>query len=319
LYKGIKQLKEIFMVELDKEEVKARYEAGENLREIASSLGVLTQSVREVLIDMGFNLKMRRGLKATNIEAIKADFENGVPLEEIAEKNSISQATLRNRLKLCGINSVVRKMPLPPKDLLISELENEGGLKGLHEKYGRTYAQLRREVLALGIQPKGSLRSPHRHFDHLPLKDEDVVRDYLSGMSSRKIAKKYGTSYQTICNRLERANVQRRPKGGPSLIHEHKEQVLKAHSEGLSNQAIAKKLGLSPPSVSKIITSEGLKANGVASLNLDVEYLWSLYSQGMLLREISEEVGVCSMTIRRHLLNAGYTLRPRGTKKKDSP
>ena len=303
---------------MDLKELENLYVKGTDLQEIARRFNVRAQKVRKALLNMGYEVHLRRGIKDIDPAQVRAWVEEGRSVKEISLALRMSQSTLRLLMKEHGV-STKGSLSLPPKEVLEKELATEGGLKGLHEKYGMKYASFRRAVLKLGIKPTGNLRSPHPGKGRADnIEDDDIVREYLEGMTLRALGKKYGLSRQTIANRLEAKDVERRSKGFPSHAQRKHtydyELALKLHAQGMTTSEIAGQIKTSNQNIYKLLRSRDLNPNVKSKKEVrDVEKLWELY-QTKGLREIGLIVGLSAMTVRRLLIEAGYKTRSRGGK-----
>jgi DNA-binding CsgD family transcriptional regulator len=86
---------------------------------------------------------------------------------------------------------------------------------------------------------------------------EQVVELYGLGLSTYKLACRFGTDRHTITGHLRRGGVslRSRHKLTPKLV----EQAVQLYADGQSLATIGKQLGLSPTTVGKALTTAGIR------------------------------------------------------------
>lgn len=98
-----------------------------------------------------------------------------------------------------------------PVESLIKEYKKGFSTVDLANKFGINKSTARRILIKEGIILRSKEETSNKGKKHRKdLLDEDVIQDYLSGMSSVKIAEKYKTSTSTVIQRLKKAGIQRR-------------------------------------------------------------------------------------------------------------
>src|SRR5437016_3988707 len=88
-----------------------------------------------------------------------------------------------------------------------------------------------------------------------------IAELYLRGNDTYTIAKLFGCSATAIGDKLKRANVSLRPPGNKNGLYaiDRDKKILELYSEGLTSRAIAKKLGVSSATISRIVNTAGVE------------------------------------------------------------
>jgi DNA-binding CsgD family transcriptional regulator len=105
------------------------------------------------------------------------------------------------------------------------------------------------------------VRSSANGQEKLTLKQRDeVVRRYVAGETSRKLAAQYGVSYLTVLSSVRRAGEQVRSKSSPSMFTEEQEQkICNKYSNGAGISDLSLMFNCADCTIYKV-----LKTNGVA-------------------------------------------------------
>lgn len=128
---------------------------------------------------------------------------------------------------------------------------------------------------ALGISPTTAYRIAKRNgikVDHdvgkrrkrrtTPEQDAEIVRRYLAGESAQSIANDFGFSmHLSVIKRVREAGVDSRPPG-PYFRHVTEEQaaeIKRLRDEGMSQEDIGRRLGISQPRISRFLIENGMR------------------------------------------------------------
>jgi transposase-like protein len=249
-----------------------------------------------------------------DLDELLEKFEGGSTITELAREFGLSYGTIRNKLAQKGVTDFKRRYNLPSKEVLAEELKKEGGMKALHKKYNMSYATFRTQILKMGLEPKGELRSPieKKAKDSTP----KILELYEEGTSSREISKKVGLSHQGVINRLRDEGVEIRNRGFSLSKCPEKEDL----AEMLENNAtlidLCTRFDVSEASMRKYLKRYDLSSpRHSTEKSYPIEKVWAEYQAGAILTELAEKYGGCAMTIRRHLKKAGYELRKQGARR----
>lgn len=91
---------------------------------------------------------------------------------------------------------------------------------------------------------------------------DDVVRRYLANESAASIAQSYGCNPWTVRNILRQRDITVRMRGAKwvEITPEQEKQMVQMYEvEGISQMAIARRMGLTQPNVSRILRRNGVK------------------------------------------------------------
>lgn len=73
---------------------------------------------------------------------------------------------------------------------------------------------------------------------------DQVISDYLSGMSASACGRKHGIDTHTVLSNLTKRGIVTRPRPGPRLAGETLQRARDLRAQGLSYQAIGDELGV---------------------------------------------------------------------------
>jgi DNA-directed RNA polymerase specialized sigma24 family protein len=74
---------------------------------------------------------------------------------------------------------------------------------------------------------------------------DQLVQDYLGGLSAGATARKYGVNTQTVLNQLKKRGILSRPNPGPVIAGQNLKEALVLRAEGWTYAAIGEKYGVS--------------------------------------------------------------------------
>lgn len=138
-------------------------------------------------------------------------------------------------------------------------------------------------------------------------RDKQIVEKYLAGMSTPDISKQLNVCRETVRSALKTAGaVAQRKK---QLIS----QVIHLRSVGMSLYEIVDKVGITRPTVTKILKAEGLDTKNIRINNPNKnsfrhKQVIDLYNQGNSLQTISDKVGYVIATVRNVIRKSGIEL-----------
>lgn len=265
-----------------------------------------------------------------NRRAIVKDYKSGMTALQVADKYGVNESTVTKHLKLAGVK--IRGFPqkiLPSDFKDILRMAKEGmPWQQIADKYDVDKVMIIRIVNRMGFHrpPKGyGFLSTEKELEQLV---EESLR-----MTLYEMALKHNTTVTVIRSRLARAGVLRKkmdepgkivpgkmrlPRRGPYLHLETNqalvERVRKLRTTGVSNEAIAKKLGISPHVVQNIIIRYDFPRrppHRKISAE-DAAAMLKLHLAGVHSREIARRmnrVGVYPETVRYILRKQGVDLQ----------
>jgi DNA invertase Pin-like site-specific DNA recombinase len=94
------------------------------------------------------------------------------------------------------------------------------------------------------------------------------------------------------------------------LGEERVAELLARYTDGTSAHAIGLEFGISTASVMRLVRSHGLEPHDRVVSDEIVREAAKLYDSGLSLQRVADQVGTNKSTVRRALLDAGFSLRP---------
>ncbi|MBC2392006.1 hypothetical protein [Listeria booriae] len=194
------------------------YESGLSTFELGLKYGVEAGAIRYRLKKAGIKLRPLAHKRDDKVELpmeqiLKEYLDEGISAMKLGIKYKVSYETLRYRLKKEGVQLRKKGYVL---DLPIVEIvaEYNAGISAyeLCKKYKVTNTTILKRLREAGVQIRPKELGGIKNRANLPM--EEVKAEYLAGMSSVALGKKYGVSSITILKRLRGAGVQIRLRGG---------------------------------------------------------------------------------------------------------
>jgi Helix-turn-helix domain len=87
-------------------------------------------------------------------------------------------------------------------------------------------------------------------------------------------------------------------------------ELVVRYAEGTSAHAVGLEFSISAASVMRLVRSHGLEPHDRMMSDEVVRAAAKLYASGLSLQRVADQVGTNKSTIRRALLDAGFTIRP---------
>lgn len=230
----------------------------------------------------------------------------GYSCRKIAEMTGFGKTTVTNQLRKEGID-VGKRFPSETEiDEWVLAFSKGVSPRKLSKQYGFDDETIRSHLKKRGIKmnPVGG-RLIHSH-------DQDVLwqEDYLSGMSEREIAEKYGASGTTVSARLRTMGTEMR-KG-----YETNKQVtdalvsafLQEYEQGLSSVETGDKHGFSSTTVLKYLKEAGVDT-GPLIKEQDKSCISDRYQNGESPQTIAADYGITDQYVRMILKDRGIAIR----------
>jgi DNA-binding CsgD family transcriptional regulator len=222
--------------------LRAEYEGGKSILEIAQTVGLTDEAVRRRLHRAGTPLRPRGwSRESRTLDArLRAQYEGGRTVAELGQEHPCSSKEIRRRLKRAGV--VLRpKSPNVDPDFLRKEYESGQTLNSLSLALGLSIYAIRRRLIRAGVV----LRPTGRRAATAPTEANLALRAaYEAGKTVADLAQERGISRQGVEHHLRRAgalSTDRRLKIPWDL-----NQCLRAEYEsGKTQQELALKWGCS--------------------------------------------------------------------------
>jgi DNA-directed RNA polymerase specialized sigma24 family protein len=147
--------------------------------------------------------------------------------------------------------------------------------------------------------------------------EEEVIEKYKKGMTAKEIASQYGLSDPPVLKVLKRAgydpykdNQERKKK----LSAGQKEEIAKAYKKGETAQQLAKKYGVTDPTIKKALLEMAIDVRSYSEAqgglkDAEIEELIDLYKEGWNTVRLAEKYGIGDGTVGRYLDRAGVQKR----------
>lgn len=198
--------------------------------------------------------------RKSSFEHIRNSIANEPLLEDITDEDVKAILEIIEENKRYPVKEIIR--------LYTVEMESCENIGKQFGYCGGTISRiLERNNVPRRIGAPVGVPSPRR----IELPEQEIVKLYESGLSTHKLAEKYGVSRIVIVNLLARNGVTLRPTGTnqygttPELPSD---DIVKLYNSGLSTYKIAKKYGVSPTPIKRILKDENVemrKGNSKAS------------------------------------------------------
>lgn len=131
--------------------------------------------------------------------------------------------------------------------------------------------------------------------------EKNVIKEYLEGLSSLKLAKKYGCSKQKILDVLKNNNIERR-KTKYEITEEIKNLIITKYKEKEPIKNIVKLSGACEKRIYKILKDENLVRNFNKKIPIEVEKeICDKFLNGKTNKQLCEEYGIWPSTISKIL------------------
>lgn len=145
-----------------------------------------------------------------------------------------------------------------------------------------------------------------------------IINDYLEGLTLYQAAAKYGGSFRSIANVLERNNIPRRKGGVQSgLLNTslQNQEIINRYNSGQTLEYLAKEYHTQENKIKKILTDAGIEIRFLGGLHrrlFDGEDLIKLgdeYKSGLSLAKLAMKYNTNPITIRNSLLRINIQTR----------
>lgn len=243
-------------------------------------------------------------------------YQAGLTVTQIALRYQAAPSTVLRRLDEAGVPRRPRSVPGPalfPVAEAARRVEQDGAS---FAEIARTYHvspdAVRRQLTARGIRaPRGTPRL--RRLGAA----EVAVLYQRDGLSTARIATRYGVSRWLISARLDTAGVARRPRGKPIPVAE----AAACYRDGVGLTALAARYSLSAAAVGRQLTAAGvtLRPPGGQRTDIPVQEAARLYAAGQTMAQVAAAYGTCPTVIYNRLTEAGVPLRRRTDMKPVDP
>jgi len=147
--------------------------------------------------------------------------------------------------------------------------------------------------------------------------EKEVIEKYIKGMTAKEIASQYGLSESPVLKVLKRAgydpyndNQERKKK----LSAGQKEEIAKAYKKGETAQQLAKKYGVTDPTIKKALLEMAVDVRSYSEAqgglaNTEIEELIDLYKEGWNTVQLAEKYELANGTVGRYLDREGVKKR----------
>lgn len=127
---------------------------------------------------------------------------------------------------------------------------------------------------------------------------------YLDGASARDVAAKFGVSESTVRRWLAQAGAPLRSRGAPRIDDTPDEDLLRMRREGMTVEAIARRLGMTKSGAERRITAARAATAAAEGARLSDIELVTARERGASWRELALRAGQPVSTVRARALRA---------------
>ena len=194
-----------------------------------------------------------------NESQIIQDYQSGMSSIKVAKKHGCTYETVRNILKRNNIPIRSKKeaqhlrfghVEAFEEPQIIQDYRSGMSSYRVAKKHGCSHVTVFGILKRNNIPIRSLKEAVQLHFGHVEAFDESqIIRDYQSGMSSYRVAKKHGCSYETVLTILKRNNIPSRSKKEASQLRYGRlealdeSQIIRDCQSGMTLAEIAKKHG----------------------------------------------------------------------------
>jgi len=191
---------------------------------------------------------------------------------------------------------------------------NNEGLLTIAKALGTSQGPVTRVLKENNVEIRKSTDSLKAFSDE---EEKEVIEKYKKGLTAKAIAKEYGLSKTPILKVLKRAgcnpykdNQERNKK----LSEGQKEEIAIAYKEGETAQKLARRYGVTGPTIKKALQESGVDVRSYSEaqggLTDDkIRELIDLYKEGWNTVQLAENYGIGDGTVGRYLDRAGVQKR----------
>lgn len=139
-----------------------------------------------------------------------------------------------------------------------------------------------------------------------------VCNEYIGGMSSHELGKKYDCSPKAVLNCLRNNNVNIRTSGESKTIKLPLDIIYSEYISGMSARELGRKYKCSYDVILRNLRDMGVVTRTrkeATKLDLPIDMICSEYMNGVNLRNLGDKYNCAKLTIKRHLQEQGMTIR----------
>lgn len=197
---------------------------------------------------------------------------------------------------------------------IIERYNNKESLRSIGEVFGVSQGVITRILKENGVTIRKSSEILKAFTEE---QENEVIEKYKKGMTANSIAEEYGLSPVPVRKVLKRAgfNLQEiKWERNEVLSTLRKREIAQAYKEGETAQQLAKKYGVSHPTIKKALQEMQVKVRSYSEsqggLNeTEIEELIELYKDGWNTVQLGERYGIGDGTVGKYLDRAGVQKR----------
>ena len=297
-----------------------QYKKGIKVSELAGNYNVASVTIRRLLKSNGIVLdRVRAQTKFTQKEENKIikEYHKGNSAKVLSKKYQVHEQTIGRILKRNDMITPKNKISSQIEDMICKEYQKNISTDILALKYDVTrktiLKYLKKNYIKLNPNPRIYKFTS-------PSEKNNICNDYITGLSTVKIGKKYNMNSSTVNRILRRNNIQIRPlgriKGGINkIINSDDESVIcKKYDLGATTADLGQEYRVNPMTIHNILKSHNInirkRGEHIAIFSTkDKKQICNLYKKGLNSTEIANIYNCNPNSIRNVLDKHGIERR----------
>lgn len=254
-------------------------------------------------------VKTRTCIKKINpehIEIITKMYLDNIPVVEIAEKFEIHRSTVIKYLRKNGvkIRPCIRKINLEQIEVITRMYLDNIPIVEIAEKFkihrSTVIEYLRNNNIEIIKNPTSAKTNS------IKKNSEEMIKLYEKGLSSIKIAEKFGFSVESVLKVLKKNNITIRDGlFKTKLSKQEQDKVAKLYISGKSSTELSRELEINRSTIKKILKKRNIKVRGNKGkfkFKKDhIDKMLELYKKGLAISKIAKLFGCTDPTVKSYL------------------
>lgn len=276
------------------------YNEGKSLKTIAAKINSSQKRISEILNKNGVEIKNKRLRDDILPSEAFALFEEGKKITEIAKHFAASNQTITKILQKHGEHDTSSNHLRHDIDIIeITKMYVEQGMKikSIAKHFNSSSRTISNKLKEAGIDVVNSstLRT---------INSQIVLSLFKQGVNVVDIAKLNSKSYNEIKMRLEDSGV-KFPTQYNKLGGLDNDILLELYTMGASIIDLCKMFNCSDTTIRTRLALKGISFEK----KIDIEKIITLYNQGLSLKKVANETGICEITIQKYLVKNGVEVK----------
>jgi len=314
MYKKYKKRKPI-LSDTQVKQIIEFYKNNKSSKEIAKHFGVSNSTIKRCL--QNNNITKTSLLNQEETKDIIQFYKEGKTLVWIADRYNVSRPTIKKCLtdNNITIRSKIFKLSIDEEENIVFNYINFNiSMLRLSKLYNVS------ENCINDCLKRHNVPIRKRSFEKIQLNIDQIKKEYLEGLSLRKIAEKHNVSDDTISKRLQKTNIRIIKEKD---LTQYRQEMIDLYELGFNTTELAKKFDVCPQTISYHLKKSGVKLrdkNDKRIKHITRELLIQDYVYGrMSITEVSQKYGVGEGTIFRRLQEYNIMMREKNETREKIP